>query len=54
MPQMMPINWIMSLTFFIIIYIIFNIMNYYVYYNSNNIKNNLINIKPKNNLNWKW
>nr|YP_010329988.1 ATP synthase F0 subunit 8 [Theretra alecto]UNP54915.1 ATP synthase F0 subunit 8 [Theretra alecto] len=54
MPQMMPINWILSLIFFIMIFIIFNIMNYYVYNNSMNIKNNSINIKPKNNMIWKW
>nr|YP_010952531.1 ATP synthase F0 subunit 8 [Cechetra lineosa]WMQ52838.1 ATP synthase F0 subunit 8 [Cechetra lineosa] len=53
MPQMMPINWIMSLIFFIIIFITFNIMNYYIYYNLNNKKNNF-NIKFKNNLIWKW
>nr|YP_009485354.1 ATP synthase F0 subunit 8 [Theretra japonica]AVR43439.1 ATP synthase F0 subunit 8 [Theretra japonica]UMR55031.1 ATP synthase F0 subunit 8 [Theretra japonica] len=54
MPQMMPINWILSLTFFIIIFIIFNIMNYYIYYNLNNMKNKSINTKFKNNLIWKW
>nr|YP_010878690.1 ATP synthase F0 subunit 8 [Rhagastis binoculata]WHE37882.1 ATP synthase F0 subunit 8 [Rhagastis binoculata] len=53
MPQMMPINWIFSLIFFINIFIIFNIMNYYIYYNSN-MKNNFINIKPKTNPIWKW
>nr|YP_010526963.1 ATP synthase F0 subunit 8 [Rhagastis mongoliana]UXR12300.1 ATP synthase F0 subunit 8 [Rhagastis mongoliana] len=53
MPQMMPINWILSLIFFIIIFIIFNIMNYYIYYNSNT-KNNFININSKTNPIWKW
>nr|YP_009743813.1 ATP synthase F0 subunit 8 [Ambulyx substrigilis]QIE12579.1 ATP synthase F0 subunit 8 [Ambulyx substrigilis] len=53
MPQMMPINWMISLFFFICIYILFNIMNYYLYYNNfNNNKNN--NNKKKNNFNWKW
>nr|UAT98030.1 ATP synthase F0 subunit 8 [Ambulyx japonica] len=53
MPQMMPINWMISLFFFICIYILFNIMNYYLYYNkfNNNLKNNYY---KKNNFNWKW
>nr|YP_009476067.1 ATP synthase F0 subunit 8 [Macroglossum stellatarum]AVM10742.1 ATP synthase F0 subunit 8 [Macroglossum stellatarum] len=54
MPQMMPINWIFSLFFFIIIFIIFNMMNYYIYYNLN-MKKNFFNIsKIKNNMFWKW
>nr|YP_010166997.1 ATP synthase F0 subunit 8 [Arctia plantaginis]QRW36439.1 ATP synthase F0 subunit 8 [Arctia plantaginis] len=52
MPQMMPINWLMSFFFFIIIYLIFNIMNYYIFNNTNNI-NKKINFKMKN-FNWKW
>nr|YP_010526950.1 ATP synthase F0 subunit 8 [Marumba gaschkewitschii]QVT10999.1 ATP synthase F0 subunit 8 [Marumba gaschkewitschii]UXR12287.1 ATP synthase F0 subunit 8 [Marumba gaschkewitschii] len=55
MPQMMPINWIISLFFFICIYILFNIMNYYIYHpNMNN--NNKMNIKLTlhKNFNWKW
>nr|YP_009743878.1 ATP synthase F0 subunit 8 [Clanis bilineata]QIE12644.1 ATP synthase F0 subunit 8 [Clanis bilineata]WDA95743.1 ATP synthase F0 subunit 8 [Clanis bilineata] len=53
MPQMMPINWIMSLFFFICIFIMFNIMNYYIYFNllPNKNKNNL---KKMINLSWKW
>nr|WMQ77874.1 ATP synthase F0 subunit 8 [Cyclidia fractifasciata] len=56
MPQMMPINWIISLFFFICIFLIFNMMNYYVFnYNKSN-KNIYINHqysnKKKNN--WKW
>nr|YP_010952622.1 ATP synthase F0 subunit 8 [Sphinx ligustri]WMQ52968.1 ATP synthase F0 subunit 8 [Sphinx ligustri] len=53
MPQMMPINWIMSLFFFICIFIIFNILNYYIYspnfFFLKNKKNFL-----KNNFSWKW
>nr|YP_008080878.1 ATP synthase F0 subunit 8 [Adoxophyes orana]AFV63150.1 ATP synthase FO subunit 8 [Adoxophyes orana] len=53
MPQMMPINWMFSFFFFICVFILFNIMNYYTY----NLKSN--NMKPKKNiffknLNWKW
>nr|YP_010326963.1 ATP synthase F0 subunit 8 [Polyptychus trilineatus]UNP54213.1 ATP synthase F0 subunit 8 [Polyptychus trilineatus] len=53
MPQMMPINWILSLFFFICIYIMFNIMNYYIYSNlyKNNHNNKFI---LKNNFFWKW
>nr|UTC33551.1 ATP synthase F0 subunit 8 [Ostrinia furnacalis]UTC33564.1 ATP synthase F0 subunit 8 [Ostrinia scapulalis] len=53
MPQMMPINWMLSLFFFIIIFIIFNIMNYYIFININNKNNYLFNNK-KNNQIWKW
>nr|YP_009261600.1 ATP synthase F0 subunit 8 [Evergestis junctalis]AKJ25900.1 ATP synthase F0 subunit 8 [Evergestis junctalis] len=53
MPQMMPINWIISLFFFIWVFILFNIMNYYVYINKNNINMNKINMKNKNFF-WKW
>nr|YP_009743956.1 ATP synthase F0 subunit 8 [Protambulyx strigilis]QIE12735.1 ATP synthase F0 subunit 8 [Protambulyx strigilis] len=53
MPQMMPINWMISLFFFICIYMMFNIMNYYIY--SNNYTNNNKNKKMKNyQMNWKW
>nr|QXJ80259.1 ATP synthase F0 subunit 8 [Rhodoprasina callantha] len=52
MPQMMPINWMLSFFFFICIFIIINIMNYYSYNNIYNKKLNKFNMK--NNLNWKW
>nr|YP_008816190.1 ATP synthase F0 subunit 8 [Retinia pseudotsugaicola]AGZ92356.1 ATP synthase F0 subunit 8 [Retinia pseudotsugaicola] len=53
MPQMMPINWLISFLFFICIFILFNIMNYYIFnLKLNNIKNNKkIYLK---NFNWKW
>nr|UXR11457.1 ATP synthase F0 subunit 8 [Danaus genutia] len=53
MPQMMPINWILSLLFFILLFITFNMMNYFIYnsiYNNNNNKF----FKIKKNFNWKW
>nr|YP_010694717.1 ATP synthase F0 subunit 8 [Evergestis extimalis]WCF59610.1 ATP synthase F0 subunit 8 [Evergestis extimalis] len=53
MPQMMPINWIISFFFFICVFILFNIMNYYVFINKNNINMNNINLKNKNFF-WKW
>nr|YP_009538055.1 ATP synthase F0 subunit 8 [Athyma nefte]AYN60811.1 ATP synthase subunit 8 [Athyma nefte] len=54
MPQMMPINWIFSFIFFISIFIIFNIMNYFIF-NYKNINFNISNKKlMKNNFSWKW
>nr|YP_010031505.1 ATP synthase FO subunit 8 [Diachrysia nadeja]QOV02909.1 ATP synthase FO subunit 8 [Diachrysia nadeja] len=53
MPQMMPINWLISFFFFICIYLIFNIMNYYIFDIKISNKNNNICIKMKN-LTWKW
>nr|YP_009058594.1 ATP synthase F0 subunit 8 [Euploea midamus]AIM46762.1 ATP synthase F0 subunit 8 [Euploea midamus] len=53
MPQMMPINWLMSLLFFIILFIMFNIMNYFTFnikYNPNKISS----IFKKKSFNWKW
>nr|YP_010259502.1 ATP synthase F0 subunit 8 [Ahamus yushuensis]UIX24742.1 ATP synthase F0 subunit 8 [Ahamus yushuensis]UJP71234.1 ATP synthase F0 subunit 8 [Thitarodes sp. XS20]WRY71462.1 ATP synthase F0 subunit 8 [Ahamus luquensis] len=53
MPQMYPLNWIMLFIYFILIFILFNILNYYIYmYKSNNLNNKLLfkNI----NLTWKW
>nr|QUQ05864.1 ATP synthase F0 subunit 8 [Coleophora therinella] len=53
MPQMMPINWMISFFLFIYIFIIFNMMNYYIF----NIKINLnktSNKKMNKNLIWKW
>nr|YP_009740475.1 ATP synthase F0 subunit 8 [Lacanobia aliena]QID03214.1 ATP synthase F0 subunit 8 [Lacanobia aliena]WBK17719.1 ATP synthase F0 subunit 8 [Jankowskia athleta] len=54
MPQMMPINWILSFFLFIMIFIIFNIMNYYILNNINNSNKFFSKMKTMNNLNWKW
>nr|YP_010729957.1 ATP synthase F0 subunit 8 [Parnassius maharaja]WEF74906.1 ATP synthase F0 subunit 8 [Parnassius maharaja] len=54
MPQMMPINWLLSFFFFITIFILFNIMNYYIF-NINSFKNLFYsNKKNFKNMNWKW
>nr|YP_010481703.1 ATP synthase F0 subunit 8 [Psychophora sabini]UVU20395.1 ATP synthase F0 subunit 8 [Psychophora sabini] len=54
MPQMMPINWLISFILFILIFLIFNIMNYYILnLNINNNNNNNMKITKKNFL-WKW
>nr|YP_010403047.1 ATP synthase F0 subunit 8 [Plutella porrectella]UQV94864.1 ATP synthase F0 subunit 8 [Plutella porrectella] len=52
---MMPLNWILSFFFFIVIFILFNIMNYYSYDNKNNLSliDNKKIVKNKN-LHWKW
>nr|QWV61258.1 ATP synthase F0 subunit 8 [Dudusa sphingiformis] len=57
MPQMMPINWLLFFFFFIFIYLIFNILNYYIYNikspNFMKLSNNYKN-KTYKNLYWKW
>nr|AQT38625.1 ATP synthase F0 subunit 8 [Megathymus violae] len=56
MPQMMPINWMMSFIMFISIFVMFNILNFYIfkYKNiNNNMNNNLMNTPLKKN-NWMW
>nr|YP_009110162.1 ATP synthase F0 subunit 8 [Ctenoplusia limbirena]AIW64870.1 ATP synthase F0 subunit 8 [Ctenoplusia limbirena] len=53
MPQMMPINWLFSFFFFICIYLIFNIMNYYIF-NPKTPINNINTIIKFKNLIWKW
>nr|YP_010253721.1 ATP synthase F0 subunit 8 [Cochylimorpha cultana]QTZ18148.1 ATP synthase F0 subunit 8 [Cochylimorpha cultana] len=53
MPQMMPINWIFSFLFFILIFILFNIMNYYIFNMKLNINKNKEKTMIKN-LYWKW
>nr|YP_009499370.1 ATP synthase F0 subunit 8 [Andraca olivacea]AWT58362.1 ATP synthase F0 subunit 8 [Andraca olivacea]AWT58375.1 ATP synthase F0 subunit 8 [Andraca olivacea]WGO62250.1 ATP synthase F0 subunit 8 [Andraca olivacea] len=57
MPQMMPINWLFFFFFFIAIFIIFNMMNYYIM--NFNLNNQFLipmnNLKKKiTNFNWKW
>nr|YP_010597237.1 ATP synthase F0 subunit 8 [Agriades orbitulus]WAK98822.1 ATP synthase F0 subunit 8 [Agriades orbitulus]WAK98835.1 ATP synthase F0 subunit 8 [Agriades orbitulus]WAK98848.1 ATP synthase F0 subunit 8 [Agriades orbitulus] len=52
MPQMMPINWMLSFLFFIWIFIMFNMLNYYIFFYK--IKFNINKIYKKNKLNWKW
>nr|YP_009750085.1 ATP synthase F0 subunit 8 [Eudarcia gwangneungensis]QIJ46444.1 ATP synthase F0 subunit 8 [Eudarcia gwangneungensis] len=42
MPQMMPINWILLLMFFISCFILFNIVNYYIFYKKINFFNKKI------------
>nr|YP_005089225.1 ATP synthase F0 subunit 8 [Euploea mulciber]ADP01752.1 ATP synthase F0 subunit 8 [Euploea mulciber]WCI21408.1 ATP synthase F0 subunit 8 [Euploea mulciber] len=53
MPQMMPINWLMSILFFITLFIMFNIMNYFTFYIKYNNSNKISIFKNKS-FNWKW
>nr|AGT54580.1 ATP synthase FO subunit 8 [Grapholita molesta] len=53
MPQMMPINWMISFFFFICVFILFNILNYYIFNLKMNNKKNFKKISFKN-FNWKW
>nr|ASY97922.1 ATP synthase F0 subunit 8 [Pseudocreobotra wahlbergii] len=52
MPQMMPLNWFMLFSFFSILLITFNVMNYYSPFNKSTLMKN-IKIKNKS-MNWKW
>nr|QQP21723.1 ATP synthase F0 subunit 8 [Strongylogaster xanthocera] len=55
MPQMYPLNWMILLIYFITIFFLFNIMNYF-----NPIKLNIStynlnkNFKKNTLMNWKW
>nr|APX40853.1 ATP synthase F0 subunit 8 [Longitarsus curtus] len=51
MPQMMPLNWLTLMFYFIMIFFLFNNLNFYnFFYNPN--KKNISKIKIF--LNWKW
>nr|CCJ27890.1 ATP8 [Thaumetopoea bonjeani] len=54
MPQMMPINWLMSLIFFIYIFLMFNMMNYFIFNYTFNNKNNNFFKKSSLPIMWKW
>nr|APX40398.1 ATP synthase F0 subunit 8 [Batophila aerata] len=50
MPQMMPLNWISLMFYFISIFFMFNNMIYYLYMSKNTETCNSFKLK----LNWKW
>nr|YP_009364904.1 ATP synthase F0 subunit 8 [Burara striata]ARJ31574.1 ATP synthase F0 subunit 8 [Burara striata] len=54
MPQMMPINWILSFILFIMIFIMFNIMNYYIFNINKKFYNKNNHTPHMKNLIWKW
>nr|AND96383.1 ATP synthase F0 subunit 8 [Onthophagus schwaneri] len=51
MPQMAPINWLLLLFYFSLIFMIFNVLNFYSF--NYNIKTFYFK-KKKTLLNWKW
>nr|QZM06643.1 ATP synthase F0 subunit 8 [Tetanops sintenisi] len=53
MPQMAPIGWLSLFMMFSIIFILFNIMNYYTAIPSTP-KSSLMQKSKTSSLNWKW
>nr|YP_010895018.1 ATP synthase F0 subunit 8 [Callicera aenea]WJW73531.1 ATP synthase F0 subunit 8 [Callicera aenea] len=53
MPQMAPINWLSLFLLFSLIFILFNMMNYFIYLPTTPKHKNLDKIN-KNSMNWKW
>nr|YP_009117290.1 ATP synthase F0 subunit 8 [Muscina stabulans]AJE61316.1 ATP synthase F0 subunit 8 [Muscina stabulans] len=53
MPQMAPISWLSLFIIFSISFMLFNMMNYYLY-TPKMPKTNLIFKKKNSPMNWKW
>nr|YP_009024415.1 ATP synthase F0 subunit 8 [Massicus raddei]AGO01997.1 ATP synthase F0 subunit 8 [Massicus raddei] len=51
MPQMAPLNWLTLYIFFFMIFMLFNMINYYSFFYT--VKKDLIK-KKSTSLNWKW
>nr|ALO77648.1 ATP synthase F0 subunit 8 [Anaspis sp. ANA01] len=51
MPQMAPLNWLTLMLYFILIFLTFNIMNFYSFSYKNNSSSKT---KSKTSTNWKW
>nr|ASM82699.1 ATP synthase F0 subunit 8 [Ceratomantis saussurii] len=52
MPQMMPLNWLMLFSFFSILLIMFNVMNYYMFFNKTSSISSMKTLTKI--LIWKW
>nr|YP_009469773.1 ATP synthase F0 subunit 8 [Eomantis yunnanensis]AVE15777.1 ATP synthase F0 subunit 8 [Eomantis yunnanensis] len=52
MPQMMPMNWVLMFLFFVMIFILFNIMNYFSVYKLPTTKSSVKTLTKT--LSWKW
>nr|YP_009001910.1 ATP synthase F0 subunit 8 [Neochauliodes bowringi]AFB20492.1 ATP synthase F0 subunit 8 [Neochauliodes bowringi] len=52
MPQMAPLNWLILFIFFIMLFILFNIMNYFLILPKSNLHSSY-NMKNYS-LTWKW
>nr|QHN56407.1 ATP synthase F0 subunit 8 [Megaselia spiracularis] len=53
MPQMAPISWLFLFLIFSITFILFNILNYYIFLYPSSSENQ-ISKKSLKSLNWKW
>nr|YP_010587278.1 ATP synthase F0 subunit 8 [Allobaccha apicalis]WAB45758.1 ATP synthase F0 subunit 8 [Allobaccha apicalis] len=53
MPQMAPISWLSLFIFFSLIFIMFNLMNYFIYTPLSSKSKNFNKIIT-NSMNWKW
>nr|YP_010701999.1 ATP synthase F0 subunit 8 [Brachytarsina amboinensis]WCL18787.1 ATP synthase F0 subunit 8 [Brachytarsina amboinensis]WHN64462.1 ATP synthase F0 subunit 8 [Brachytarsina amboinensis] len=51
MPQMSPMNWLLLYIYFLTIFFLFMMMNYFSY---NPKMPNLYMTKKKKSMNWKW
>nr|AYW52314.1 ATP synthase F0 subunit 8 [Anthribidae sp. 9 ACP-2013] len=51
MPQMAPLNWLTLFLFFTLIFLMFNIINYFIFSSSPFMKPKMMNKKK---INWKW
>nr|ASY98480.1 ATP synthase F0 subunit 8 [Tarachomantis alaotrana] len=52
MPQMMPLSWLTLFTFFSILMIMFNVMNYYASFNKPTSYSSIKTVTKT--LTWKW
>nr|QLY90048.1 ATP synthase F0 subunit 8 [Nemotelus notatus] len=53
MPQMAPINWLFLFIMFSVVFFMFNVLNYYCFYNKMP-QSKTISAKTTNSMNWKW
>nr|APX40060.1 ATP synthase F0 subunit 8 [Neocrepidodera brevicollis] len=51
MPQMMPLSWLTLMFFFILVFLTFNIFNYF---SLQYMKDSSVKFFLKNKHNWKW
>nr|WKU83852.1 ATP synthase F0 subunit 8 [Ceriana willistoni] len=54
MPQMAPISWLSLFILFTFIYILFNVMNYFIYLPPTPKKSQQLNKIDVIPMNWKW
>nr|UDF83707.1 ATP synthase F0 subunit 8 [Allognosta vagans] len=54
MPQMAPISWLILFIIFSITFIMFNILNYFCFFNNLPMTPQLTKTSTSKTLNWKW